>query len=540
MSDVEEDDVSSTSASRVSVSRYRDKIDGLKEDLRCVKKLRPYHITHAQKCDIIYAHRSLELAGAKANAKSPNKRPKGVYAQAKVVEMLGYSSTTVASVMAEWKRSKQVAESAGPGNRTAKAKRVPELRCIVTGVRKFVRDRRRNRQRTVAKDVLEYLIDQGLLVVGEGSHAKKVALRAVQRFLQRQGYRRGSRPGSMGIQEKASLVEARRKYVCALRANRLSGPDVRLREVYLDESYVNHHYRRDDESMYDPNDELDLVPRSAHKGNRYCFCAAIQGPNYCVRESRTGPYADDSDEAGVVPNSVWVFQGGNPLKDYHKTFNGVTFFNWFVNNVLENLTEPSLIIMDNASYHKSPHPDAKRFKKMTKDELRRFLTEKNIEFESNAPKAVLIDLCQQRFPDESRAGTEVEAEKRGHKILFTPPYHSELQPIELVWAYVKGYVGRKYHHNISFADVLDNLNEAFVEIKLKRDTIRRYIDHAYVVGQKYIDAPHTRTPQHHREDDTSDSYAEGSESDNSSDSSDDVSESSDHFDSDNLSDSSGN
>jgi len=29
-------------------------------------------------------------------------------------------------------------------------------------------------------------------------------------------------------------------------------------------------------------------------------------------------------------------------------------------------------------------------------------------------------------------------EKRGHKVLFLPPYHRELNPIELAWSQVKG------------------------------------------------------------------------------------------------------
>ena len=28
----------------------------------------------------------------------------------------------------------------------------------------------------------------------------------------------------------------------------------------------------------------------------------------------------------------------------------------------------------------------------------------------------------------------------GHEVIRLPPYHSELNPIELVWAFMKGYV----------------------------------------------------------------------------------------------------
>lgn len=39
------------------------------------------------------------------------------------------------------------------------------------------------------------------------------------------------------------------------------------------------------------------------------------------------------------------------------------------------------------------------------------------------------------------------AQAAGHKVLRLPPYHCELNPIELVWAQVKGFVAS---HNKSF------------------------------------------------------------------------------------------
>jgi hypothetical protein len=46
------------------------------------------------------------------------------------------------------------------------------------------------------------------------------------------------------------------------------------------------------------------------------------------------------------------------------------------------------------------------------------------------------------------------AEERGHTVLFTPAYHSNLQPIELVWALVKGNVGRQYSNQTTLDMVL--------------------------------------------------------------------------------------
>ncbi len=49
------------------------------------------------------------------------------------------------------------------------------------------------------------------------------------------------------------------------------------------------------------------------------------------------------------------------------------------------------------------------------------------------------------------------AKDRGHGVLFTPPYHSNLQPIELVWANSKGEVGRQYDTNTTIQDVEQRL-----------------------------------------------------------------------------------
>ena len=53
------------------------------------------------------------------------------------------------------------------------------------------------------------------------------------------------------------------------------------------------------------------------------------------------------------------------------------------------------------------------------------------------------------------------AEAKGHQILFSPPHYSDLQPIETVWAIVKGEVGRQYTDKTTFAQVLDRMQTAF-------------------------------------------------------------------------------
>ncbi|KAG9403906.1 hypothetical protein AC1031_005394 [Aphanomyces cochlioides] len=67
------------------------------------------------------------------------------------------------------------------------------------------------------------------------------------------------------------------------------------------------------------------------------------------------------------------------------------------------------------------------------------------------------------------------ARSRGFDVVYTPPYHSDLQPIEYVWAYVKGVVGRQYTTETTMDDVRSRLEVAFSD--LRGELIHRCINH---------------------------------------------------------------
>jgi adenylosuccinate synthase len=57
------------------------------------------------------------------------------------------------------------------------------------------------------------------------------------------------------------------------------------------------------------------------------------------------------------------------------------------------------------------------------------------------------------------------SEEGGHTVLFAPAYHSDLQPIELVWALVKGYVGCQYSNGTTFDMVYARLMHEFNQLE---------------------------------------------------------------------------
>jgi transposase len=387
-------------------------------------------------------------------------------------------------------------------------------------VRDFVRESRMNHMRITAAQVLEFLLKEGILsihMVGNITDAKaqKAALRATQRYLIRKGFLRGKKTGQVTI--KASHIAMRDAYLMTIKKNRAQPANERLREVYLDESYVHHHYHRHEDSVHDPNDESDMMCKIQHKGRRYCFLAAIQG------DGRTGP-------AGLVPNSPWYFE---PTKkdghkgDYHKNFNKVNFTEWWKTKLLPNLTEPSLIIMDNAAYHKTRPADTPDANRMKKAEVVAALIERGVPFEATAPVTVLKELLRAWIV----ANVEIEvtqlAKALGHQVVFTPPHYSDLQPIELVWALIKGVIGRQYDFKTSFKDVEERLRAQFdylatydgaTKIGSIIASVDKYIDRFWAEAQLDIEEQQTADASDTEEEDGGD----GVDSDSGEDSEEDA------------------
>ena len=56
-------------------------------------------------------------------------------------------------------------------------------------------------------------------------------------------------------------------------------------------------------------------------------------------------------------------------------------------------------------------------------------------FPPKATKIVLLEIVQRNKP-EKRYVVDEMAKAAGHRMIRLPPYHSDLKPMELVWAYI--------------------------------------------------------------------------------------------------------
>lgn len=154
--------------------------------------------------------------------------------------------------------------------------------------------------------------------------------------------------------------------------------------------------------------------------------------------------------------------------------------------------------MGGAAHHRAVPPEDERYRGMNATELRAFAKEKfNLVFDPESRKAghcvsamravvgQLVDLqaetvCE-RIVREFKDETGVE-----HEVLLQPPYHSDLQPIELVWAEVKRRIGRAVDAGTTMDVVLERLKEEFRRLEDGR-TVAGAIGQTDALAQKLME-----------------------------------------------------
>lgn len=169
-------------------------------------------------------------------------------------------------------------------------------------------------------------------------------------------------------------------------------------------------------------------------------------------------------EDGFVEGGLHVFES-KKQGDYHKEMNAEVFENWF-SIILDKLDDNCVIVMDNASYH-SRKTERIPTEKNKKQEIIDWLKEKNITYDEDSLKRELLNIVKQhRERYESRVVDEM-AKAKNKNVLRLPPYHCELNPIELIWAQVKGTVAAE-NTTYKMAELKKLLNNAIQSINAQK------------------------------------------------------------------------
>jgi len=147
--------------------------------------------------------------------------------------------------------------------------------------------------------------------------------------------------------------------------------------------------------------------------------------------------------------------------DYHDEMNGDNFKEWF-ERILPNLDPNSVIVMDNAPYH-SVKLERIPTSSWKKAEIIEWLTNKGEVFDREMLKPMLLKRVRQIKNRYNSYVIDTIAHETDHTVLRLPPYHCELNPIELAWSMVKQYV-KQNNTTFKLPDVQNLLLESIARV----------------------------------------------------------------------------
>ena len=261
------------------------------------------------------------------------------------------------------------------------------------------------------------------------------------RALDRWGFEFGKGTRTQRLKEKDHIIAARRRYLRKMRSNRNSCDDSLIHpEVYLDESYVNKNHSND--FIWYSTDEGAKTQKPTGKGERLIIMSAIT-------------------KTGWIPEAKLVFKSTRKTGDYHGQMNEKLFNKWFVEKLLPNIPDKSIIIMDNATYHNALTDYSAPTPTCSKERIRTWLENNKIACKDDCLKVELVEILKKIAPEPTYE-IDVFARRQGHEVVRTPPYHPELQPIEICWGILKNEVAR--HCDFTMENLMLQLENAFDKV----------------------------------------------------------------------------
>lgn len=211
--------------------------------------------------------------------------------------------------------------------------------------------------------------------------------------------------------------------------------------VFTDETWLNANHTVSKNWTDDTAASTSSVPMG--KGERLIICHA-------------------GSMKGFMPDALLAFKSKKTV-EYHEEMNSEVYESWF-KEMVQSLEEPSVIIMDNASYH-SRQIDKMPTQADKKQVIIDWLQRHGENVDNSLLKVQLLNILRTKKHFPKRYVIDEIAAEHGHWVLRLPPYHCQYNAIELIWAQVKGHAARNNTKPPFTANkMLDLLKNACVEV----------------------------------------------------------------------------
>ncbi|KAL4083563.1 hypothetical protein QTP88_028879 [Uroleucon formosanum] len=167
------------------------------------------------------------------------------------------------------------------------------------------------------------------------------------------------------------------------------------------------------------------------------------------------------NEDGFVPGGLLCFESKKNTKDYHDEMNGEVFFEW-LESVLPRLKDTAVIVMDNAPYH----------------------SDKGEVIDKPMVISQLMTIVRRIKHLHDKYVIDEYVKQYNKDVLRLPPYHCELNPIEMAWSAVKNHV-KTNNTTYKLPDVRCLLKEGLDKVN---DVMwKNFIRHVMGVENKFWD-----------------------------------------------------
>ena len=256
----------------------------------------------------------------------------------------------------------------------------------------------------------------------------------IARKLREWGLRWGSLTQRDYRRRNASVLSRREIYLNELE---MLEKDKSRERVYLDESFVhkNHSFSKGwflangSKEIYKPTGLGPRIAMMAAVTQRSWLGARVQNVKTSLSVTRT--------ESIHYYKSIKYWQVKKDSEE-EGNVNYEIFRDYFEDHIIPFLSPRSIIMLDNARYHRQyPLDTFIPTSSSNKSQLIEYIHSQGDESASQEmTKAALLEISKNYF---KTAKTEIQeiAEAYGHTVLYLPPYHPELNPIEYAWGYIK-------------------------------------------------------------------------------------------------------
>ncbi|XP_063382868.1 uncharacterized protein LOC134669294 [Cydia fagiglandana] len=351
----------------------------------------------------------------------------------KTAEIVGVSTPTVYSVLKEYKTHGRVQSPPPPATKPSLVNALDEIE--LGGIRRKVH------QFYFANEIPS--IDKMLDAVNSDESLPNFSRTSFFKVLKKLGFKYSKRNRKSMLIDRSDIALWRINYLNKIEEERKAGKKI----YYLDETWVNEGHTK--EKVWQ-----DTTIKSTKEAHRQGLSTGLKNPSGKGKRLILGHIGSST---GFLKEGELIFLAGTDDGDYHKEMNGANFEKWF-DVILNNVEPNSVIVMDNAPYH-SRKLEKTPILKTKKAEIQEWLRSKNIAFGPKEYKEQLLKRVRKVKKKYEKYVVDEKAKERGITVIRLPPYHCELNPIELIWAQVKGEIAAK-NKTFKLKELRDLLPEA--------------------------------------------------------------------------------